>query len=118
MALGEDRHLTIGVGHLADAAEAAKRAAFAKEAGAAVTFESFDLLWSVLTPRRLAILKAMSGQERLSTRAVARRVDRDVKAVHSDLKALASAGLIDQAKAGFLFPYASIHVDFTLHQAA
>jgi predicted transcriptional regulator len=49
---------------------------------------------------------------------VARRVGRDVKAVHGDVTALLQAGILDQAEAGVAFPYDAVHVDFTLTRAA
>ena len=50
--------------------------------GAHITFPTVELLWRVVTPKRLAILRAMAGGEAISIREVARRVGRDVKAVH------------------------------------
>lgn len=40
-----------------------------------------ELLWKVLTAKRWEVLKVMAGQVPLTIRAVARRVERDVKAV-------------------------------------
>ncbi|VTR59912.1 Predicted transcriptional regulator [Serratia fonticola] len=44
------------------------------------------------------------GRE-LSIREVARRVERDVKAVHTDLQALLACGIVDKGTAGVIFPY-------------
>ncbi|WP_300971339.1 winged helix-turn-helix transcriptional regulator [Thiocapsa sp.] len=82
-----------------------------------VSFASPELLWQVLTAKRWQILKAMTGAGRLSIRAVARRVGRDVKAVHADLHALIDAGLIEQDDQGVCFPYDAVHVDFMLDAA-
>ena len=94
--------------------------AFRGEAqGAFISFASPDLLWQTLTRRRWDILKAMTGQGRLAIREVARRVGRDVKAVHRDVHALLDAGILDRADdGGVIFPYDAVHVDFTLHKAA
>ncbi|WML90643.1 hypothetical protein RCF98_16940 [Thiothrix lacustris] len=54
----------------------------------------------------------------LSIREVARRVNRDVKAVHGDVHVLLNAGLLKKSDDGVLFPYSSIHVDFMLQAAA
>ena len=54
----------------------------------------------------------------MSIREAARRVDRDVKAVHGDVQALIKAGMIDKTKAGIVFPYDAVHVDFMLTEAA
>ena len=42
----------------------------------------------------------------------------DVKAVHGDVQALLTAGILDRADRGVIFPYDAIHVDFTLTKAA
>jgi predicted transcriptional regulator len=43
-----------------------------------------ELLWKVLTSKRWDVLRAMCGQGPMSIREIARRVDRDIKAVHGD----------------------------------
>ncbi len=93
--------------------------AFRGEAqGPRISFASVELLWKVLTPRRWAILRAMAGQGGLSIREIARRVGRDVKAVHGDVHALIEAGLLDRDAAGLVaFPFDSVRVDFTLAAA-
>ena len=83
-----------------------------------ISFPSTESLWSVLNPRRLALLKVMVGQGPLSMREVARRAQRDVKAVHGDLTLLLEAGVIYRAETGVLFPYDRIHVDYVLEAAA
>lgn len=85
--------------------------------GARITFASYDLLWRVLTPRRLGILEAMAGQGPLPIRAVARRVGRDVKAVHGDVHALLDAGLLEGRADGVAFPYREVRVDVRLRAA-
>jgi len=71
----------------------------------------------VLSAKRWAILKSMTGAGRLALREIARRVERDVKAVHADVHALLKAGLIQRSAEGFLFPYDGVHVDFLLKAA-
>ena len=63
--------------------------------GSHITFPSFELLWNVIGPKRLEILRAMAGQGPLAIREVARRVGRDVKAVHGDVQGLLDAGLLE-----------------------
>ena len=93
-------------------------AAFASEAqGEFISFATVDLLWKVLTTKRWKILQVMTGQGELSIREVARRVSRDVKAVHSDVTALLNAGVVERTAAGVVFPYDAVHVDFTLQAA-
>ena len=54
----------------------------------------------------------------LSIREAARRVGRDVKAVHGDVTALLKAGVIDRSGRLVVFPYDGVHVDFVLEKAA
>jgi hypothetical protein len=63
---------------------------------ARIGFATPELLWKVLSAKR--------------------RARRDVKAVHSDVTALLSAGLLNRTKAGNIeFPYEAIKVEFLLH---
>lgn len=83
-----------------------------------ISFETPELLWQTLTIKRWEILKAMTGAGTLSIRETARRVNRDVKAVHGDVHALLNAGLLQKSEDGIVFPYDNIHVDFMLQAAA
>ena len=59
----------------------------------------------------------MTGQDAMSLREIARRVGRDVKAVHRDVHALLDAGVLDRTEDGRIqFPYSAVRVDFTLHK--
>jgi predicted transcriptional regulator len=112
------RTVTIGVADLGDAQRRA-RAAFSGEAqGAFISFVSPELMWKVLTAKRWEIIRAMTGAGELSIREVARRVGRDVKAVHGDVTALIAAGVLERSKFGVTFPFDSVRVDFTLVKAA
>lgn len=82
-----------------------------------ISFATPELLWQVLTAKRWEILRTMTGAGALSMREVARRVNRDVKAVHGDIHALMDAGLVDKTEAGVIFPYDAVHVDFMLNAA-
>ena len=54
----------------------------------------------------------------MTIREAARRVGRDVKAVHGDVHALLDAGLLDKTEDGkIVFPYDAIHVDFVVKAA-
>lgn len=72
----------------------------------------------MLTAKRWQILKAMTGAGALSVREVARRVERDVKAVHADVQALLKAGVLEKSQRKVIFPYDTVHVDFRLGAAA
>ena len=86
--------------------------------GSFLSFASAEIMWKVLTAKRWEILRAMTGQGEMAIRAVARGVNRDVKAVHSDITALLVAGIVERGDHGVVFPYDAIHVDFTLTKAA
>ena len=110
--------VTIGVSSM-DEANDRLRAAFRGEPqGNRISFVSVELMWRVLNPKRWEILQAMTGQGALSIREVARRVGRDVKAVHGDVHALLKAGVLDREGKGVVFPYDGVRVDFTLGMAA
>jgi predicted transcriptional regulator len=86
--------------------------------GAHISFASVELLWQTLTTKRWEILKAMTGQGPLTIRKVARRVERDVKAVHGDIHTLLDAGVIERTDEGLVvFPYDAVHVDFMVKAA-
>lgn len=72
----------------------------------------------VLAPLRIAIVRALAGQGALSIREVARRVGRDVQAVHRDVTTLVNAGIVDRVEEGVEFPYDRIHFDYDLDVAA
>lgn len=83
-----------------------------------ISFASPELLWKVLTAKRWELLKALCGAGPVSIREAARRVNRDVKAVHSDVTALLSAGVLDRAEGGgVVFPYDAVKVEFLLQAA-
>jgi predicted transcriptional regulator len=118
LAVTTKRVVTVGVATLDDVKESVARAFEGKYQGNFISFISVELMWRVLTPKRWEILQAMTGTGVLSIREVARRVGRDVKAVHGDVTALIKAGVIDKRSRGVIFPYDEIHVDFTLKKAA
>lgn len=85
---------------------------------ARISFASPELLWQVLTAKRWELLKALCGAGPVSIREAARRVHRDVKAVHGDITALISAGLLIRAQRGGVeFPFEAVKVEFLLQAA-
>jgi predicted transcriptional regulator len=89
-----------------------------KRRGAHISFASADLLWKVLTAKRWELLKAMAGGGAMTLREAARRVGRDVKAVHGDVHALLAAGVLRKSANGKIeFPFDAVHVDFVLKAA-
>jgi predicted transcriptional regulator len=88
------------------------------ERSARISFATPELLWKVLTAKRWELLKAMCGAGPISIREAARRAERDVKAVHSDITALLNAGVLDRVEDGrVIFPFEAVKVEFLLHAA-
>ena len=88
------------------------------EKPARISFATPELLWKVLTAKRWALLKAMCAAGPMSIREAARRVGRDVKAVHSDITALLNAGVLDRVNDGrVIFPFDAVKVEFILQAA-
>ena len=85
---------------------------------ARISFATPELLWRVLTAKRWELLKALCASPPVSIREAARRVGRDVKAVHGDVTALLEAGVLDRAEGGgIVFPYDAVKVEFVLQAA-
>ena len=110
--------VTLGVASLEDVKQRTAAAFRGEPQGEFISFISADLLWRVLTAKRWEILQAMTGQGEMAIREIARRVGRDVKAVHGDVQGLLKAGVIERGVRGVVFPYDAVHVDFTLTKAA
>jgi len=88
------------------------------EKSARIAFASPELLWQVLTAKRWELLKVLCGIGPVSIREAARRVGRDVKAVHGDVTALLNAGVLDRAEGGgIIFPFDAVKVEFMLQAA-
>jgi len=88
------------------------------EKSARIAFATPELLWQVLTAKRWELLKALCGIGPVSIREAARRVGRDVKAVHGDITALLNAGILDRAEGGgIIFPFDAVKVEFMLQAA-
>lgn len=80
-----------------------------------ISFASFKLLWKVLAPNRTAIVQMMAGAGPMTLREAARRMGRDVRAVHADVHLLLNSGVLDRHEDGRIeFPYTAVHVDFVL----
>ena len=85
---------------------------------ARISFATPELLWRVLTAKRWELLKVLRGAGPVSIREAARRVGRDVKAVHGDVTALLKAGILDRTDNGrIVFSYEAVKVEFLLHAA-
>ncbi len=67
-----------------------------KEKG--VYFTSVEAFRKALTPRRLALLKAIKTEKPSSVRQLSRITQRDIKNVSTDIKFLEQVGLVDIKK--------------------
>ena len=86
--------------------------------GTYISFESPELIFKVLTRKRWELLRTMTGASPMSIREAARRLERDVKAVHGDIHALLDAGILQKTESGHIeFPFDAVHVDFMLEAA-
>lgn len=69
-------------------------------------------------PTRTTSLTTGGNPKPLTIREVARRVGRDVKAVHGGVHALIDAGLLERTETNRVaFPFDAIRVEFTLRAA-
>ncbi len=110
--------VTIGVSSVEETKARMLNAFQGEDQGAFISFASAELLWKTITPKRLAVLRALTGAGPVAIREIARRVGRDVKSVHGDIQALLKGGIVDHPDDGrILFPYDEIHVDFVLRAA-
>ncbi len=100
---------------LASAAQAMRTGKVEDEAR--ISFATPELLWQVLTAKRWELLKALCGVGTISIREAARRVGRDVKAVHGDVTALLNAGVLERTVGGISFPFDAVKVEFLLKAA-
>jgi len=85
---------------------------------ARISFATPELLWQVLTAKRWELLKVLCGAGPVSIREAARRVHRDVKAVHGDVTILINAGVLNRTEgSGIVFPFEAVKVEFLLQAA-
>ena len=89
------------------------------EQGNYISFPTAEALWKAFTPKRWQVIHEMTGAGAIAIRELARRLGRDVRAVHSDVHALLACGILDKTAEGKIeFPYDAVHVDFLLTKAA
>jgi predicted transcriptional regulator len=78
-----------------------------------VSFENWQALFNVLTPKRYELLRHVHHHPEQSIRALARALGRDYKRVHEDVKALSEAGLLEQDGNGIRADYEAIELPMT-----
>jgi len=112
------RTVHIGVSDATDVKARAKAAFKGSAQGERISFTSLALMHRILTPNRWDVLKAMMGRGEIGVRELARMLERDIKAVHTDVVALADAGVIERSDNGAVqFPYDAVRVDFVVKAA-
>jgi predicted transcriptional regulator len=112
------RTVTLGVSSREDTNRRVLRAFGGEPQGDFLSFETPALLFKVLTQKRWELLSAMTGAGPMSLREAARRVGRDVKAVHGDVHALLQTGILEKTEDGrIVFPFDAVRVQFVLKAA-
>lgn len=110
--------VTFAVSSADDVTRRARAAFRGTKQGSRVSFASPELLFSLMTPKRWELIRAMAGAGPMSIREAARRIERDVKAVHGDVHALLGAGIVQRTDDGrVVFPFDAVRVDFVLRAA-
>jgi len=79
-----------------------------------LAFESWDTLSRVLTGKRMELLRYVRHHNVASIRALAKALNRDYSNVHADVKALASAGLLDNSADGVRADYDAIETKIAI----
>lgn len=79
-----------------------------------LAFESWDVLARVLTGKRMELLHYVRRNNVTSVRALAKALSRDYSNVHADVKALASAGLLDATAKGVRADYDAIETKIAI----
>ena len=116
---GEFKTLVFSVKSIEEVQADMARALHGEERGYAEhSFISSDLLWRVLTAKRWDILAIMAGAGEMSIREVARKVGRDVKAVHGDVTVLIKNRIVERGESGkVVFPYDHFHLSLSNRRA-
>ncbi len=110
--------VTLQVSKLEEVKRRARDAFKGKKQGSRISFATPELLFQLLTAKRWELIRALAGAGPVTIREAARRVHRDVKAVHGDVHALLNAGVLQKTEDGLVvFPFNAIRVDVMLHAA-
>ena len=110
--------VTLGIANRQAVTRRAVEAFKGRKQGSRISFATPELLFKLLTAKRWELIRAMAGAGPMSIREAARRVNRDVKAVHGDVKTLLGGGILRKTEDGHVeFPFDAIHVDVVLRAA-
>jgi predicted transcriptional regulator len=84
-----------------------------------LSLPSVDAYYSLLTPKRLELLRELRRRQPTSIRALSQQVQRDYKNVHTDVVALIEAGLIERNADKEIFtPWNRFEVSLPLQDSA
>jgi predicted transcriptional regulator len=109
--------VTLQVATRQDVSRRALEAFKGKKQGSRISFATPELLFRLMTAKRWELIRTITGAGPLTIREIARRVRRDVKAVHSDVHALLNCGVLQRNNNLVIFPYDAVHVDIVLRAA-
>jgi predicted transcriptional regulator len=114
-------HVTDLDGFFADAMEGARRidsGDFSEQPGV-VAFENMETLLKILTASRWQLLRTLKHQGKTSIRQLAKLLERDYRAVHSDVHALMAIDLIERDDGNQIFvPWDRITAEMAIDLAA
>jgi predicted transcriptional regulator len=79
-----------------------------------LAYESWDALARVLTGKRMELLSYVRRHNVASIRSLAKALKRDYSNVHTDVKALAGAGLLDASPKGVRADYDAIETKIAI----
>jgi predicted transcriptional regulator len=114
----EMKTVTLEVAPLEEVKRRALGAFKGRKQGSRISFSTPELLFRLMTAKRWNLIRTMAGAGPLTIRELARRVERDVKAVHGDVHALLNAGILQKTADGLIiFPFEAIRVDIMLRAA-
>jgi predicted transcriptional regulator len=112
------RTVTLQVATREEVKRRAQDAFRGKKQGSRISFATPELLFRLMTAKRWQLIRSLAGAGPVTIREAARRVGRDVKAVHGDVQALLAAGVVQKTGDGLIaFPFDAIHVDVMLRAA-
>lgn len=112
------RVVTLGIADRKTMERRALDAFKGRKQGAHISFAAPEVLFRLLTAKRWQLISAMTGAGPMTLREAARRVARDVKAVHGDIHALLDAGILRKNHSNKIeFPFDAIRVDVMLRAA-
>jgi predicted transcriptional regulator len=118
MEIEKMKTVTLQVAKLEEVKRRTRDAFRGKRQGSRISFATPELLFRLLTAKRWELIRALTGIGAVTIREAARRVERDVKAVHGDVQALLNVGVLQKTPDGLIiFPYDAIRVDVMLRAA-